>query len=53
MEMVAPLEVIATLPSGPADDPSPEASSASDGMCTDKPTYYNHESSELHAISEC
>ena len=42
-----------TLASAHADDPSPEASSASDGMCTDKSTYYNHKSSEFHAISEC
>ena len=42
-----------TLPSAPTDDPPPEASSVSDVMCTEKPTYYNHESSKFHVILEC
>ena len=41
-----------TLPSAPADDPSPTATSASDGMCTDKPTYCNHKSSGFHLIMQ-
>ena len=48
-----PIEGNSSLPSSLADDPSPEVYSASHGMCTDIPNYYNHESSKFHAISEC